>query len=644
MNPVLPAAANVRAVVVGIERYPGLGLPFDAPGTVQGALNFARWLVLDRGVPAGGVSLWLNPLIDAGLAQPVQQAELALRVQQAGLAGTALQAFNRSDFAAAMAKPSAALAGGSFLVVYFCGHGVVYGPTAQQYLVLPEATADQFQCIDTLNWRTLFKSAGWQRFGHQLWITDACRNQWGEAMKPLPALWQPGDAQPVRQCVMFSCATGETAAIDAQQGPRFTRSLIEQLAGAPLSNGWPDYEAALRGASAAMNQGADQSQLPTLLGEDWGGLPMGGGVQGWQQLMKIFGAINLPYRTTWLPYVMSAQGLQAVGPPPIDLQSAVERLQGLAPRDGVPPLLDFAERAARASDNPALRKWVDAQATPQQQAELLVRMGNAACHARLSLFYRDDAGPPRVGAELQVLDAGGGVKPWQPLPEKNVAGDDVCAALGEWLQEVFAYVGDHKLELEIELFLPRKLLTSAAYDTATVPLLGGDLRLGEDHPALLRCADRYKIKNGVRLQRLRSNAPAILARLDDPPAQPMRWARKGETAQALRTPFLAVDKAAPVWLGFDPEVCGDESPLDAALSEGLPAVLWLRAPPGAAGLAALEAELHQLLRASAFQLPAKLSAWRKRQTDKAGSTVALLLDDPERLPALMQHAWAQPGG
>ena len=644
MNPALPAAANVRAVVVGIERYPGLGPLFDARGTVQGALNFARWLVRDCGVPAGGLSLWLNPLIDAGLAPHVQQAELKQRVQQAELAGAALQTFNRSDFASAMAQPSGALAGGGFLIVYFCGHGVASGFTAQQYLVLPEATADQFQCIDTLNWRTLFKSAGWQRFGHQLWITDACRNQWGEAMKPLPALWQPGEVQPVRQCVMSSCATGETAAIDAQQGPRFTRSLIEQLAGVPLSNGWPDFEAALRGASAAMNQGADQSQLPTLLGEDWGGLRMGSGLQGWQQLMEIFGNINLPYRTTWLPYVMRAQGLQAVGPPPGDLQSAVERLQGLAPRDGVPPLLDFAERAARASDDPALRKWVDAQATPQQQAELKERMKNAACHARLSLYYRDDAGPPRIGAELQVLDAGGGIKPWQPPPEKNVVGGDVCAALGEWLQEVFAYVGDHELELEIELFLPRKLLTAAAYDTAAVPMPDGERRLGEDHPALLRCADRYKLKNGARLQRLRSNAPAILARLDDPPALPMRWAQQGETAQALRLPFLAIDKTAPVWLGFDPKVCGDESPLDAALLEGLPAVLWLRAPPGAAGLAALEVELHQLLRFSAFRLPAELSAWRKRQPDEAGRTVALLLDDPERLPALVKHGWDQPGG
>lgn len=627
----LPPASQVHAIVVGIERYVPLGENFKAPGAVAGALAFARWLVHQRGVAPAAVDLWLAPL---------DGSDPAAHAQAAGLAGTRVRTFSWAAFFEAMAQPSGPALDGSFLLVYVCSHGVVSGTGAQQYLVLPEATEQQFLCLDTANWRLHFSSAGWERFGHQLWVIDACRNQWGDAMQPLPASWHLGALQAVRQCVLFSCASGESASIDAKLGPRFTRELLGPLAAAAAGE-WPDFEQALRDTAALLRADPTLAQSPTIIGQGWHGLPLvGDGLVG-RRLADALADLPWPYERL-KPYVARAIPPAALRSAPSDLPTALELLHDLRPVDGVPPLLDFAERVARASALKSLRDWVDAQTSEQQKAQLENRLADDGCHARLLLWYRDDMAPACIEGELQVIDVGGGVQPWQRVPAKVVTSDAVAATLGQWLQAVYEHVGERKLELEVEIYLPRKLLTSAAYDTATLPMAGGEeLRLGEDHPALLRCTDRYK--GPVKFKRLQSQAPRILARIGSAGGEPLRWAKAGEAAQALKSAFVADTPAAPAWLGFDPAECGGDGPLDTALTEGLPAVLWLRAPVAAGGRAQLETSLRGLLSVALAGLPARLTGWRSEQIDAASRTVALLIDDPDRRPALL-NAWTQPGG
>lgn len=623
MPTVLPPAAATCAVVAGIESFVPLGPAFAAPGAVAGALAFARWLVLTRGVPPQQVQLWLAPADGRPAAE---------HAADAGLAACDVRTFTGDAFWHAMAQPPAHWPAG-WLAVYVCGHGVVSGPHNQQYLVLPEASDQQFLCIDTLNWREHFRSAGWQRYEHQLWITDACRNQWGDAMKPLPRLWQPGVPQPVRQCAMFACATGATAGIDSKQGPRFTRELLLQLAAAPAGT-WPAFDLALRRAAEVLRADPELAQSPTLsLGEDWFGAPLRNGADAGPTLREVFEQVPLSYEEL-RPYVQRALPAQSLHALPDGLDAAFELLAGL-PDDahGVPPLWEFAERVAQACAVPALADWLARHLSPLQRAELDRRLQDTTCRAHLLLWYRDDLQPPAMEGELQVLDAGAGLRPWPRQPALPVSRETLPAVVGEWLQQVFARARGLTLELTVELYLPRELLAAEAYDTATVPLPGGDeRRLGEDDPALLHCNDRFKTR--TRRDRLLRHGPGILARLGQP-GLAARWAQPGEAADTLRAAFIGGDAAAPVWLAFDPAHCGGDAPLQAALNEGLPAVLWLRVPTDPAARAGLQASLDALLHAPLAQLPQRLRKFREQPPSAAARHVSLLLDDPARQPRLL---------
>ncbi len=624
----LPPAGEVCAVIVGIERYAPLGDTFAAPGTMAGALSFAHWLVHERGVPAAQVQLWL--------AAP-DGVDLAARVLAAGLAGAQLCPYTTDAFWQAMLKPAPAWQHGRFLMVYFCGHGVVAGAQQQQYLVLPESVTAQLRCLDTLNWRAQLRGGGWQQFGHQLWIVDACRNRWGAAMKLSAVPWEPDTPHPVRQCVMFSCATGESANIDTQQGPRFTRELLLRLRAAGPGD-WPAFDVALREAAAVLRADPDMAQSPALsMGEDWYGAALLGAAG--PTLREVFDGVPLPYEAL-RPYVQRALPAGCLHAVPEGLDGAFDLLANLQEdAAGVPPLWDFAERVARVQPLPALRAWLDIHLSPQQRAELDNRLADAACRARLLLWYRDDVALHCMEGELQVSDVGAGVRPWPRQPALPVTRDTVPAVVGQWLQAVFDHVGNITPELMIELYLPRPLLTAEAYDTATVPLTGDVWRLGEDDPALLRCTDRYKARS--KRDRLLRHGPGILARLQAPGAAALRWARPGETAQDLKASFIGEHAAPPVWLAFDCAAGGDDEPLKNALDEGLPAVLWLRAPVDAAGRAALQAALGELLGAPLDTLPQRLRKFRAQPPSPAARHVSLLLDDPARLPALLT-TWTQP--
>lgn len=621
--PPLPPAAQTCAIVVGVESYASLGAAFAAPGAAVGALAFARWLVQARGVPPAQVQLWLAPADGRTAAE---------HAAEAGLGACDVRPFTGDAFWQAMTAPPAAWPAG-WLVVYVCAHGVVSGPHNHQFLVLPEATAGQFLCIDTPNWRELFRGAGWQRYGHQLWVADACRNQWGDAMKPLPRLWQPGDLHPVAQCAMFACASGGTANLDSKQGPRFTRELLARLAAAPAA-AWPAFDEALREVAGVLRADPDLAQWPTLtLGEDWFGLPLRAAADTGPTLRQAFEQVPLGYDEL-RPYVQRALPPQSLHALPEGLDAAFALLAGL-PDDvhGVPPLWDFAERVAQATALPALRDWLDHHLSPLQRAALDQRLQDTACRAHLLLWYRDDLVPPAMEGELQVLDAGAGLRPWPRQPALPVSRDTLPAVAGAWLQQVFERARGLALELTVELYLPRELLAAEAYDTATVPLPGGDeRRLGEDDPALLHCNDRFKTR--TRRDRLLRHGPAILARLGQP-GLAARWAQPGEAADVLRAAFIGGAPAAPVWLAFDPADCGGDAPLQAALSEGLPAVLWLRVPTDPAARAGLQASLDALLHAPLEQLPQRLRRFREQPPSPAARHVSLLLDDPARQPRLL---------
>jgi len=635
MRPRLPAPEHARALLVCIEQYAGLGAHNHAAGAMVGALSFAQWLVQRCKVPAEGIELWMAPHGDKN----IQKAR-----QHVGLREDQVRHFRWEDFERAVEEPAGTFGtkrGGSFLIVYFCGHGLVEGPSGEQHLVLPHATKKQLRCLPTAHWQELFRAHGWERYRHQLWILDACRDDWDQTRMPPPAGWairqRPGIA--VRQCTMFACMQGQEATIKAD-GPTFTRELLATLSATPTAP-WPEFEQALVQTATRMQGEGPDAQSPVIVAIDWNGNRMcGPGLEGTplrDMLFDIHWAFD-----EFVPYIRRALGAAGCSEPvPPDLDAALRLLDDLARVGRIPPVVDFALRVARAVTSEEIEAWVRDHLAAHHWEELKKRVSATRACARLHLWYREDRRRPCMEADLEILDAGAGVPAWQQAKPKPVTPDTVSAVVGQWLVKVRAHAGGLPMDVTIDLYLPRALLTAAAYDTATVRLDdSNELLLGDDHAVLLRCTDRYKAP--TMRDRWQRHAPRILDRLGQGTANPVHWAAPDEDADELKGAFIGCeDPGAPVWLGFDPGLSAYKH-LDAALGAGLPAVVWPRVPLGD-GAGALQSQLRELLKTPLDALPAQLAKWRMRNWKSTGRTLALLLDDPWRLPPRWKEL-SQPGG
>jgi hypothetical protein len=610
----LPPPAEVRAIVVGIGQYPGLGTEFKVAGAAAGAWAFANWLVNELHVAPTHVQIWLAP--EAAGGKPIDG------VDRRELDWAALQK--------ALDQPADGFASGRMLVVYFCGHGLVSGVRLDQYLVLPHASAAQLRCIDVANWQVHFSGPGWQRFEHQLWIIDACRNQWGPKMVPSPQTWTPGVVAAPSRFVALSCSIGQEAAIDSEQGPRFTRDLLAQVKTQGAA-GWPDFAAAVRQVAADWKKDPLKGQSP-ILAEDWDRSPLRGDGLADETLLQVLETIEWTpdrYQPYW-EHALRRSG--AVLPPGAKLDQALNHLEGLKAVDGVPPLLEFAERVARASRSNDLAKWLKARLSKVMRKVLDQRIASDPVRARLSLWYRDDMKPAQMEAAVEVFDAAGGVKPWRRTDAKPIEAG-IAEVIAEWVREIERHVSDQPVALEIELYLPSTLLTSEPCDHAIVGAGKEELRLGEDHAVLLHCTDRFKSKAWIG--RLRQRGPVILQRLVHKQPATLRWATARDDADTIRKRFVDDAVDAPVWLAFDLAPGAKVSvALDAALAEGLPAVTWLRLPLDAKARKRIASKLPDLLSAPLDDLSGRVQSWRRAESMKVHQHLSVLLDDAQRRPKL----------
>lgn len=438
--------------------------------------------------------------------------------------------------------------------------------------------------------------------------------------------------------MMLSCAVGETAR--ALGMPVFTRDLLGALredGGRP----WPDFEQVFLAVGARLARDPDAPQRPIMRMEGWDGQPVEGPGFAGPSVEELLSQVGWSYKQ-FLPYVRGA--LAVIDQPvtlPASLGEAIARLDDLPPVDGIPPLLDFAERVARAAHNEGLRRWVAQESTAHMRAELADRLRGGTVRVRLSLWYRDDdVQGPSIEGDLDIVVDAGGIRPWPRQPAKPAPAGRELDVLAEWVGAAFDHVSgtNRTVELEVELFLPLSRLGTTEYDIAAVELDDDELQLGEDYPVVLRCTDRSKGK--FKYARFRDQARKVLARLQRNADGQLRWVHPHENAEAWTGDFLA-EGADAVWLGFDAAACSP-APLSAAVKYGLPAAVWCRAAPQDGESDALRVSLRELLKSSLDTLPAALKAWRKSDPRRARAKAALLLDDPDRMPAIWSPM-AQPG-
>jgi hypothetical protein len=636
----LPPPAETRAIVVGLEDYSQLGEGYSALGTVSGAVDFATWLI-GNGMVASNIQLWLAPANDCN--------------GTAGVLGCHIRPFSQSEFHKTMGDPCEPLKDGKFLIVYWSGHGVAYGHEGRQLLITPEATPGQFRCFSLNNMIELFRSYGYERFQHQLWIVDACRNpvrDWGSEVVPLESHWTVS-AKPAKQFIMQSCGSGETAAIDSQKGPYFTQELLEVLRTSQRkgTGAWPDFEKVLREAADRLRSSEGIPQNATFVrGFDWQGMPMSGHGMGGPDLLALLSAISWPF-AKFKPYITRSLRAAIWYPEFDNLQIAIRYLADLQKDpQGVPPLCDFTARIACEVENKKqrkpLRKWLKANLTVQQLAELDTRLSGEAICAEVALWYREDEELHCMEGELTIIDAGrGGFTPVHRLAAKPVTPATIDTAVGTLLYDAYEKLGKKPLELLVEIYLPQALLPGR-HDIAVVPFGQDDtLSLGKDHPTLLRCTDRYKGR--IKTKRLSDYGRKILARLSNaaPDANRLWWVNEGIASEDIEAQFIR-DTGAAVWLCIHPE-CADaldtaKGPLDVALEHGLPAVVWLSVGCPQDKIHLLEIELRKILECPVDKLRTRLTEWRVNQKMESTQSVGLLLDDPDR-PPKMWAQWTQPG-
>lgn len=213
-------AAQDRAVVVGITRYPGME---DLDGPENDAADFAAWLGDPQGgaVPDAGISLILSsqyPVTEsAGDAQPTAEAVVG--------------AF------AAIWQEGLAVRGGKLgrrLFIFMAGHG--FAPDLGSAAVLAaNATKSRLGLhVPGPAYADLFRQAGF--FDEVLLIMDCCRSNFPKAPLHRPRLTETTAPVPSNYfygfATTFNRPSRELPGQDGRVNGIFTRTLLAGLRGA----------------------------------------------------------------------------------------------------------------------------------------------------------------------------------------------------------------------------------------------------------------------------------------------------------------------------------------------------------------------------------------------------------------------------
>lgn len=330
----------------------------------------------------------------------------------------------------------------------------------------------------------------------------------------------------------------------------------------------------------------------------------------------------------------------------------LDRLAGLMVEStAIPPVLLFAmwleRRAATDSQCANLGAWVDGAAQRRlldaatvEEARAVIGRRESARQAADRLLVRidDEHAPPALYSLAVGLHRGGGDV--DPLP---AADDDayysldevqttVCASVGEWTRSC------DPSETVIEFLVPRHLLDEA-FDSWTVDdSISGPAPLGVLYGVMVRDLSRMKASEPNREWRRRWTLLNTSERSAN--AGALQWIDPASivTVASFRAWLLREENRNWACLAF-PQFSGGETDrqlLITGIDMGAPAILWLRTrPPG--GDPTL-ADLQQQLAVTPLpRLPAKLldlrrEAEQRASTDHCGRFLALLWDDPDRIP------------
>lgn len=278
MDPVEQAALMERikqtyAVVVAVERCPGLGEAWKLPGVGKQAAGFARWLVRDRGIAPTHVQVFASGADRAAFT--------SLGIPKGQVAPAEAGPLN--PFLAGLGET---WPDGRILLIYWVGHGFL-GRDGSRRLILGDATPELKTNLDVNQLVLLLRSNLAGTFGKQIAFIDTCA-RFFETMQSKSGLPEGGLSQgdswldPIEQNFFFAASSGEYGTKDLF-GPCILDLLQEKLP----PDQWPpdrrwlwprideEFERVLKQAGAKqqpawleyrqdLNSGSTRGVLPTL--------------------------------------------------------------------------------------------------------------------------------------------------------------------------------------------------------------------------------------------------------------------------------------------------------------------------------------------------------------------------------------------
>jgi hypothetical protein len=224
----LEAAQPTRtyALIVGAERY-AAGKDWDLDGPASDAARMGGWL-LDRGVPAENILLFLSPLPEN---QEVPPAPLRAGVQPA-----THDEIHRALTATLTRRE------GDLLWIFWAGHGVMTVQESRR-LFYADATVATKSNLDLNSLLASLRTDYMAGFPRQVCVVDACQNHF-EGLQSATSL--PSETFPVgmplawqEQFVLLAAKPGELATnLSAQKAGLFSQALMNELRQEPTDR-WP---------------------------------------------------------------------------------------------------------------------------------------------------------------------------------------------------------------------------------------------------------------------------------------------------------------------------------------------------------------------------------------------------------------------
>ncbi|MBK8254165.1 MAG: caspase family protein [Polyangiaceae bacterium] len=217
------ASFQMKAIVIGIEKYPsiraGIASAADVPGAVADAIAFYQWLIDDEGLPPSEIALHLGPTTSHPNAQPARRDEIV----------DSLMAMRQSG-------PTQGR-----LFFFFSGHGFSFqqnfGGMLEDVLVLenfkgPENLGPTLRAFSIVEWLRPMGPC------EQYFFFDCCRNSLaGAALSGgevgLNAPFDPTVGEST-QMALFAARPGETTVAPSP----FTNLLLHSLRGRGSARTW----------------------------------------------------------------------------------------------------------------------------------------------------------------------------------------------------------------------------------------------------------------------------------------------------------------------------------------------------------------------------------------------------------------------